>query len=113
VAFGNDSGSKRLRGAKGQFVRQAGLSHQDDRQPRFGIFFKLADGVKFCKDFQAHQGGFIDDENHFPKKCRKLSGWERSYRIRSGRYRIVYSILSDELAIEIQRIGHRKDITKI
>jgi mRNA interferase RelE/StbE len=51
-------------------------------------------------------------ENPFPKQCRKLAGSERSYRIRSGKYRIAYSILSDELTIEIQRIGHRKDIYK-
>lgn len=51
-------------------------------------------------------------ENPFPKQCRKLAGSERSYRIRSGKYRIVYSILSAELTIEIQRIGHRKDIYK-
>jgi mRNA interferase RelE/StbE len=51
-------------------------------------------------------------DNPFPKKCRKLKGSERSYRIRSGKYRIVYSILSDELTIEIHRIRHRKDIYK-
>lgn len=32
------------------------------------------------------------------------------YRIRVGNYRIIYSIKSNELKIEIIRIGHRKEI---
>lgn len=51
-------------------------------------------------------------EKPFPLKCRKLSGSESTYRIRSGHYRIVYSVLSSQLTVEIQRVGHRKDIYK-
>ncbi|MFO7557549.1 MAG: type II toxin-antitoxin system RelE/ParE family toxin [Desulfobacterales bacterium] len=44
-----------------------------------------------------------------PPGCEKLTGQER-YRLRQGRYRIVYSIQDDELTIWIVTIGHRKDI---
>jgi mRNA interferase RelE/StbE len=44
-----------------------------------------------------------------PLCCEKLTGQER-YRMRQGRYRIVYSIQEDELTIWIVTIGHRKNI---
>jgi mRNA interferase RelE/StbE len=44
-----------------------------------------------------------------PQGCEKLTGQER-YRIRQGRYRIVYSIQDNELTIWIVKIGHRKDV---
>ena len=44
-----------------------------------------------------------------PKGCEKLTGQER-YRLRQGRYRIVYSIQDDELTVWVVKVGHRKDI---
>jgi len=44
-----------------------------------------------------------------PLGCEKLTGQER-YRLRQGRYRIVYSIQDDELTIWIVTVGHRKDV---
>jgi mRNA interferase RelE/StbE len=44
-----------------------------------------------------------------PSGCEKLTGQER-YRLRQGRYRIIYSIQDNELTIWIVTIGHRKDI---
>ena len=44
-----------------------------------------------------------------PSGCEKLTGQER-YRIRQGRYRILYSIHDDELTVWIAKVGHRKDI---
>jgi mRNA interferase RelE/StbE len=44
-----------------------------------------------------------------PQGCEKLTGQER-YRLRQGRYRIVYSIQDFELTIWIVKIGQRKDI---
>ncbi len=41
--------------------------------------------------------------------CKKLSGQER-YRLRHGRYRIIYSIQDEELTIWIVKVGHRKSI---
>ena len=44
-----------------------------------------------------------------PRGCEKLTGQER-YRIRQGRYRIVYAIQDDELVVWIVKVGHRKDV---
>jgi mRNA interferase RelE/StbE len=44
-----------------------------------------------------------------PQGCEKLTGQER-YRIRQGRYRIVYSIQDKELTVWIVQVGPRKDI---
>jgi mRNA interferase RelE/StbE len=46
----------------------------------------------------------------FPDGIRKLAGTERTYRIRVGDYRIVYSVDGDQLIVEIIRVRHRKDI---
>ena len=48
-------------------------------------------------------------ENPRPPGCEKLTGQER-YRLRQGRYRIVYSIQDDELTVWIVKVGHREDI---
>ena len=44
-----------------------------------------------------------------PSGCEKLTGQER-YRIRQGRYRIVYSIQDEEVTVWIVKVGHRKDV---
>ena len=41
--------------------------------------------------------------------CEKLTGQQR-YRLRQGRYRILYSIQDDELTVWVVKVGHRKDI---
>ncbi len=43
--------------------------------------------------------------------CKKLSNQER-YRLRYGRYRILYSIQDNELSIWVVKVGHRKSIYK-
>jgi len=48
-------------------------------------------------------------EDPRPVGCEKLTGQER-YRLRQGRYRIVYSIQDDKLTIWVVKVGHRKDI---
>jgi mRNA interferase RelE/StbE len=48
-------------------------------------------------------------ENPCPKGCEKLTGQER-YRLRQGRYRIVYSIQDDELTVWVAKVVHRKHI---
>jgi mRNA interferase RelE/StbE len=47
--------------------------------------------------------------NPRPSGCEKLTGQER-YRVRQGRYRIVYSVQDEILTIWIVKIGNRKDI---
>ena len=44
-----------------------------------------------------------------PSGCRKLSGQER-YRLRQGRYRVVYSIQDDESSVWVVKVGHRRDV---
>lgn len=44
-----------------------------------------------------------------PKGCEKFVGQER-YRIRQGRYRILYSIQDNELIVLLVKVGHGKDI---
>jgi mRNA interferase RelE/StbE len=46
-----------------------------------------------------------------PVGAQNLSGSER-YRVRQGRYRILYSINDRELIVHVIRIGHRKDIDR-
>lgn len=47
--------------------------------------------------------------NPFPSGYKKLKGFKNLYRIRSGDYRIIYSIYQDILIVEIVKIAHRKD----
>ena len=49
------------------------------------------------------------EEDPRPPGCEKLTGQER-YRLRQGRFRIVYSIQDDELTIWVVKVGYRKDI---
>ena len=44
-----------------------------------------------------------------PSGCEKLTGQQR-YRLRQGRYRILYSIQDDELTVWVVKVGHRKDV---
>jgi mRNA interferase RelE/StbE len=48
-------------------------------------------------------------EDPRPQGCEKLTG-QPKYRLRQGRYRILYSIQDDELTIWVVKVGHRKDI---
>lgn len=47
-----------------------------------------------------------------PKGCKKLTGSSNTYRIRTGDYRVIYSIFDDALVIDVIKIGHRKEIYK-
>ncbi|MDY6831301.1 MAG: type II toxin-antitoxin system RelE/ParE family toxin [Thermodesulfobacteriota bacterium] len=49
------------------------------------------------------------EKNPRPPGCEKPTGQER-YRLRQGRYRIVYSIQENELTVWIVTVGHRKDV---
>lgn len=46
----------------------------------------------------------------FPRGMRKLTGYDDVYRVRVGRYRILYSVSRGRLVIIILKIGQRKDI---
>lgn len=44
-----------------------------------------------------------------PAGCTRLSGRE-AYRVRQGRYRIVYTVADDVLVVEVVKVGHRRDV---
>jgi mRNA interferase RelE/StbE len=44
-----------------------------------------------------------------PTGCRKLAGGDR-YRVRSGEYRVVYSVDDAQRAVLVVKVGHRKDV---
>lgn len=44
-----------------------------------------------------------------PHGCEKLAGQDR-YRIRQGRYRVVYAIEDDKLIVWVVKVGHRRDV---
>jgi len=46
----------------------------------------------------------------FPVGSRKLSGYEKIFRIRIGKYRVIYEVEGHKLLILVLKIGHRKDI---
>ena len=45
-----------------------------------------------------------------PMGSEKLSGQKHRYRIRIGRYRVVYSIADDDLVVLVVRVADRKDV---
>ncbi len=45
-----------------------------------------------------------------PTGCRKLSGYTDVFRIRVGRYRVIYSVSDRRLVVIVLKLGHRKDI---
>ena len=48
-------------------------------------------------------------DNPRPPGCEKLSGQDK-YRVRQGRYRIIYAIEEDGLLVYVVKVGHRKDV---
>ena len=45
-----------------------------------------------------------------PLGCKKLKGRQNQYRVRSGDYRIIYSIEDLSLMIRVIKVGHRRDV---
>jgi len=48
--------------------------------------------------------------NPHPPGSKKLAGSQHTYRIRQGDYRVVYNVLTDQILIEVIRVGHRRDV---
>ncbi len=44
------------------------------------------------------------------QRCAKLAGHDNLYRLRVGRYRVVFELRQDKLIILLLGVGHRKDI---
>ena len=45
-----------------------------------------------------------------PPGCRKLTGYDDVFRVRLGRYRVLYSIEDRRLVIIVLKAGDRKDV---
>ncbi len=80
----------------------------------YKIFFKLSVEKdlrlipqKDLKKILQHINSLTQDPR--PPGSEKLTGQER-YRVRQGRYRILYSIQDDKLTIWVVKIGHRKEV---
>jgi mRNA interferase RelE/StbE len=48
--------------------------------------------------------------NPRPLGCRKLSGHDDVFRVRIGRFRVLYSIEDRRLIIIVLKVGDRKDV---
>ena len=46
----------------------------------------------------------------FPSGMRKLVGSDRTYRLRVGDYRVIYTVSVVEVVIEVVRVRHRKEV---
>ena len=49
-------------------------------------------------------------DDPFPRGVRKLSGYDDVFRVRSGRYRILYSVSERMLVVAVLKVGHRGDV---
>ncbi|PZO57481.1 MAG: type II toxin-antitoxin system mRNA interferase toxin, RelE/StbE family [Phormidesmis priestleyi] len=49
------------------------------------------------------------ETNPRPTGCKKLKGRQNEYRIRSGNYRVIYTIEDTALIVRIIRASHRRD----
>lgn len=47
--------------------------------------------------------------NPRPSGCEKLTG-QNKYRLRQGRYRILYAIQDRDLIVCVVKVGHRKEV---
>jgi mRNA interferase RelE/StbE len=45
-----------------------------------------------------------------PAGSRKLTGFDDVFRLRVGRYRVIYSVEGRRLLVIVLKIGHRKDV---
>jgi mRNA interferase RelE/StbE len=80
----------------------------------YKIFFKKSVEKDFReipkKDLQKIMGliGRLAD-NPRPAGCEKLTGQER-YRVRQGRYRVLYSIQDKALTVWVVKVAHRREV---
>ena len=51
-------------------------------------------------------------EDPRPPGCTKLTGEQRTYRVRTGDYRIIYEIRDRRLVVQAIRSGHRRDVNR-
>jgi len=52
--------------------------------------------------------GLADDPR--PQGCEKLAGMADAWRIRSGNYRVVYTVDDRAQVVTVTRVGHRREV---
>ena len=45
-----------------------------------------------------------------PQGCRKLQGYDDVFRIRVGKFRVLYSIDGRRIIVTVLKVAHRKDV---
>jgi mRNA interferase RelE/StbE len=45
-----------------------------------------------------------------PRGCEKLASRGDPYRVRQGRYRVIYAIDDAKFLVDVVKIGHRKEV---
>ena len=45
-----------------------------------------------------------------PPGCRKLRGYQDVFRIRAGRFRVLYSVEDQRLVVIVLKVGDRRDV---
>jgi|AntAceMinimDraft_16_1070373.scaffolds.fasta_scaffold48977_2 mRNA interferase RelE/StbE len=83
----------------------------------YRVFYKksaIKDLRKLSKTEELKIRRIISDleKNPRPNRCKKIKKYKDIYRIRTGNYRIIYSIVYDILTVEIFKIAQRKDVYK-
>lgn len=83
------------------------------------VFYKVEVKKSALKEIEKLDRGIIGQilnridalsQNPYPPHSLKLSGSEHSYRLRVGRYRILYQIDIPSKTITVYAVGHRKDV---
>lgn len=49
-------------------------------------------------------------DDPYPRGARKLLGFDDVFRIRVGRYRVLYSVSKATVIVVVLKIGHRRDV---
>ena len=80
----------------------------------YKVFFKSSVGKDFSVIPKKDDKRILDriktlENTPRPIGCERLTGQEK-YRLRQGKYRMVYSIQDEELTVWVVKIGPRKDI---
>jgi len=48
--------------------------------------------------------------NPYPQGATKMTAMQDTWRIRDGDYRVIYQVTGNTLAVEIIRVGNRRDV---
>ncbi|MHC4552478.1 MAG: type II toxin-antitoxin system RelE family toxin [Planctomycetota bacterium] len=50
------------------------------------------------------------EANPRPHGCKRLKGKQALYRVRTGDYRIIYTLNDNQLLVLVVKIGNRRDV---